>query len=58
MVELVGAHGLDEAKFVHVLFEIGQAIGNPLAAAPALMKWILGTKKLWNAGDESKSFAD
>ena len=35
MVELIGAHGLDEAKVVNVLFQMRQAVRHPLTAFPA-----------------------
>jgi hypothetical protein len=41
MIELLGAHGLDEAKIINVFLEIGQAIREPLAALSRLMEWIL-----------------
>ena len=57
MVELVGAHRLDEAKIVDVFFEMRQAVGDPLAAFSGLVKWILRAQQLGHAADESKALA-
>ena len=41
MVELIGAHRPDHAKVVNVLFQMGQAIRQPLAAISRLVEGIL-----------------
>ena len=57
MVELIGAHGFDEAKIVDVLFQMWQAVRHPLAAFSRLMKGILRAQQLGHAADEGKALA-
>ena len=57
MVELIGTHGLDNAKVVNVFFQVRQAIRYPLAAFSGLVKWILRAEQLGHAADEGKALA-
>ena len=57
MIELVGMHGLDEAKVVHVLFQMRQAVGDPLTALSHLVERVLRCQKFGNATDECETLA-
>ena len=57
MVELIGAHRLDETKIVNMFFQVRQTVRNPLAALARLMKWILRAEKLWYTGEEGKALS-
>src|SRR5882672_7512464 len=55
MVELLRAHGLDQAQVVHVFFQMGQSVGNPLPTLSRLMKWILRSQQLRHTIDKSEA---
>ncbi len=57
MIELVGAHGLDDAEIVDVLFQMWQPVGHPLAAFTRLVKGKLRPQQLGHAADEGKALA-
>src|SRR5215813_12072262 len=57
MIELVGAHRLDETNFVSVRCDMRQAVGNPLSALSGLLEGILRTKKFGHATDEGEALA-
>ena len=57
MIELIRAHRFDQTKIVNVFFQMGEAIGNPLAASSRLVKRILGAEQLGHAVNEGKAFA-
>src|SRR5208282_6427402 len=57
MVELIRAHRFNQTKIVNVLFQMRQAIGDPLAALSRLVKGVLGAEQLGHAIDEGKAFA-
>ena len=57
MVELIGAHRLDQAKVVDVLFQMWQAVRHPLAAFSRLVERILRAQQLGHAADKRKPLA-
>src|ERR1700681_881021 len=57
VIELVGMHRLDEAQIVNVLFQVRQAVGNPVAALSDLVERGLRPQKLGNAADECETLA-
>ncbi len=57
VVELVGAHRLDETQIVDLSFQVRQPIGDPGAVLAGLMEGILGTQQLGHATDEGKALA-
>ena len=57
MIELVRMHGLDEAKVINVLFQMRQAVGNPVTALSNPVKRILRSQKFGNAADECETLA-
>src|SRR5947209_2662524 len=50
-------HGLDEAKIVNLLFQVRQAVGNPLPALSDLVKRVLRRQEFGNAADECETLA-
>jgi hypothetical protein len=57
VIELLGAHGLDEAKIIEMLLEMGQAVRDPMPALSGLMEGILGSEKLGHSADESEALS-
>src|SRR5437660_4291276 len=57
VIELVGTHGLDEANVVNVLFQMRQAVGNPLTALSDLVERILRPQKFGNPADECETLS-
>ena len=57
MVELVGAHGLDDAEIVDLLFQVRQPVGDPGAALSRLVKGKLRAQQFGHAADEGKALS-
>lgn len=57
MIELVGAHRLDEANLVQMLFNMRQPVRDPVTTLTKLVKGILRTQKFGNSADEGEALA-